>query len=64
MARKANPAVPTSQFNELFDEIDLSVREIAETLDVRTDTVTHWRAGRRDVPPGVLQELQEWLDNA
>lgn len=57
------PILTTNPFNTLFDQMNLSVREVADILDVRTDTVAHWRAGRRDVPPGVIAEMKEWLDN-
>lgn len=40
----------------------LSDTALADLHNVRLDTIRHWLTGRRDAPPGVLDELDLWLD--
>lgn len=66
MAGKANTGAASesglsNQFNKLFDQTHLSVRQLARLLGVRPRRVLLWCKGRRVAPEGVLQELEEWL---
>ncbi len=42
----------------LLDRCGLSIREAAEFLNVRDDTIKSWRSGRNPTPPKVIGELQ------
>jgi hypothetical protein len=48
----------TTTFALLCERCGLSVREAAEFLDTRLDTVKSWSSGRREAPPGAIDELR------
>lgn len=49
----------TTLFSAVLSRLGLSQSEAAELLGVRPDTVKSWAAGRRNVPPGVWDELRK-----
>ena len=51
----------TTLFRILIDACGLSLREAADFLDSREDSIMSWSSGRRGTPPGVIEELHELL---
>ena len=48
-----------TDFGRLAALCGLSDAALADRLNVREDTVRHWRSGRREPPPNVLDELAD-----
>lgn len=48
-----------NEFERLANLSDCPDHVLATWLNVRTDTIRHWRSGRRDAPPNVLLEMQK-----
>lgn len=51
----------TTLYNILLNVSGLSITRAADFHGVRTDTVKGWLAGRREIPPMVIQEIHEYL---
>ena len=49
-------------FSSILKLSGLSIREAAEFLEVRPDTVKSWSAGRNPVPAGVMDQLHDLLE--
>ena len=50
-------------FKLLLQSSGLSLREAAELLNSRIDTIKSWSSGRNNAPDGVLYEMSEIIDN-
>ena len=49
-------------FNHLLKISGLSNTEAAIFFDVRLDSVKGWQSGRRNVPPGILETIEQLVD--
>ncbi len=49
-----------TEFARLAALSGLSDAALADYFNVREDTARHWRTGRREPPPNVLQELRDY----
>ena len=49
-------------FSLLLQLSGLTQREAATFLDSREDTVRSWSLGRRNAPPGVIEQMRDLID--
>jgi len=49
-------------FQQLFPLTGLSINEAAEWLDVNPVTVGRWKSAAKEVPMGVISQLQELVE--